>query len=162
MPRYKVLKSVAHNIGHSFTSLMNYAGDDYVMGHLLRLARVTQRDTPTIDFVAGEATPAELLQEPISGVPARYTQLFWDLVERQGSNRTCVKAATFTLKYDIDRRRPLRRNPEITESPYKCDVRITDDRGRPYAAHFGAWWYPERWENQPAPWWRFWEKRTSV
>jgi len=29
MARYKVLKSVAHNIGHSFTSLMNYAGDDY-------------------------------------------------------------------------------------------------------------------------------------
>jgi hypothetical protein len=33
MPRYKVLKSVAHNIGDSFTSLMNYAVDDYPNGN---------------------------------------------------------------------------------------------------------------------------------
>jgi hypothetical protein len=31
MPRYKVLKGVAHHDGHSFTSLMNYVGNDYVM-----------------------------------------------------------------------------------------------------------------------------------
>src|SRR6516225_918103 len=31
MPRFKVLKGVAHNIGHSFTSLMNYSIDDYSM-----------------------------------------------------------------------------------------------------------------------------------
>jgi hypothetical protein len=37
MPRHKVLKGIAHNIGHSFTSLMNYAKDDYSMGHILRL-----------------------------------------------------------------------------------------------------------------------------
>ena len=65
MARYKVLKGVAHNIGHSFVSLMNYAVDDYVMGHLLRFARQTRRDTLTIDFVSGEAGPSELLQEPI-------------------------------------------------------------------------------------------------
>jgi hypothetical protein len=41
MPRFKVLKSVAHNIGHSFTSLMNYSRDDYSMGHILRFARET-------------------------------------------------------------------------------------------------------------------------
>jgi hypothetical protein len=39
MPRFKVLKGVAHNVGASFTSLMNYASDDYSMGHILRFAR---------------------------------------------------------------------------------------------------------------------------
>ena len=39
MPGYKVLKGVAHNVGHSFTSLMNYADDDYTMGYILRFAR---------------------------------------------------------------------------------------------------------------------------
>ena len=61
MARYKVLKSVAHNIGHSFTSLMNYADDDYVMSHILRFARNTGRDTLTLDFVRREAGPPELL-----------------------------------------------------------------------------------------------------
>ena len=72
MARYRVLKSVAHNIGHSFTSLMNYEGDDYVMGHLLRFARRTKLETVTINFVTGEAGPPELLSEPLSTIPARY------------------------------------------------------------------------------------------
>jgi hypothetical protein len=156
--RYKVLKSVAHNIGHSFTSLMNYAGDDYVMGHILRLARLTGQDTLTIDFVAGNAAPVELLQEPISEIPAQYTRFFWSLVETHGSDRTYVKAATLTLHYDIRTQRPLHGNLRIIESPYTCDVRITDDRGRAYTSHFAAWWYPERMENQPTSWWKFWDK----
>jgi hypothetical protein len=54
MARYKVLKSVAHSLGHSFTSLMNYAHDDYVMGHILRFARASNRDTLIIDLMTGE------------------------------------------------------------------------------------------------------------
>jgi hypothetical protein len=76
MSRYKVLKSVAHNIGHSFTSLMNYSGDDYVMGHVLRFARKTGCDTLRIDFVNGKASPPELLVDPIADVPARYVNFF--------------------------------------------------------------------------------------
>ncbi len=135
MARYKVLKSVAHNIGQSFTSLMNYAGDDHVMGHVLRLARQTGCDTLAIDLVAGYAEPAELLQEPISKIPARYSRMFWSLVERHGSNRSFVKAATLVLRYDLHTQRPLHRNENIIESPYTCDVRITDDRGQDYTSH---------------------------
>jgi hypothetical protein len=43
MARYRVLKRVVHNVGHSFTSLMNFCGDDYVIGHILRFARGTGR-----------------------------------------------------------------------------------------------------------------------
>ena len=158
MARYKVLKGVAHNIGHSFTSLMNYAGDDYVMGHILRFARRTGRDTLTIDFVKGQGSPDELLAEPISEIPARYTKFFWDLVSRHGSDRSCVETATLTLRYDISIQRPLRRSPKIAESPYVCDVRISDTRGKDYAAHFRAWWHPEPFGRQsnPIPWWKFW------
>jgi hypothetical protein len=158
MARYKVLKSVAHNIGHSFTSLMNYAGDDYVMGHILRLARQSGVDTLTIDFVKEEAGPPELLAEPISEIPGRYTQFFWDLVRRQGSDRSSVRAATLVLRYNLAINRPLHRNPALMESPYECDVRITDTRGKNYAAHFHAWWSPERSDQSStkSPWWKFW------
>jgi hypothetical protein len=73
MPRYKVLKGVAHNIGHLFTSLMNYAVDDYVKGHILRFARISGKQMLTIDFVAETAGPEELLASPISEVLGRYT-----------------------------------------------------------------------------------------
>jgi hypothetical protein len=141
---------------------MNYAGDDYVMGHILRLARLTGRDTLMIDFVTGHAEPVELLQKPISEVPAQYTQIFWSLVERHGSDRSFVKAATLVLRYDLHTQRPLHRSENIIESPYTCDVRITDDRGQAYTSHFASWWYPERIENQPTVWWKFWQKRKQM
>jgi len=59
MPRFKVLKGVAHNIGHSFTSSMNYAIDDYTMGHVLRFARYSGNDTLHIDFTTGVGKPVE-------------------------------------------------------------------------------------------------------
>lgn len=164
MARYKVLKSVAHNTGHSFTSLMNYAGDDYVMGHILRFARRTGRDTLTIDFVKGEAGPRELLAEPISDIPTRYTEWFWHLVETQGSDRALVQAATLTLRFDIANQRPLSSAPQFIESPFVCDVEIRDTRGKNYRAHFDGWWHPERREHsksEPRTWWKFWLLRRQ-
>ena len=102
-------------IRHSFTSLMNYADDDYVMGHILRFARSPGRDTLTLDFARREAGPPELLAPPISEVPARYTEWFWDLVQRHGSDRSLVQSATLTLRYDIATKRPLRSAPQFIE-----------------------------------------------
>jgi hypothetical protein len=159
MPKYKALKSVAHNIGHSFTSLMNFAGDDYVMGHILRLARSTGVDTLQINLAAGEGSPKELFADPISNVPAWESKKFWDLVQRHGSDRPYVRAATLVLRYNLTVQRPAP-SPQFTESPYVCDVRIVDIRGKNYDAHFEGWWYPEQPDSNKGKtkryWWRFW------
>lgn len=152
MPPYKVLKGVAHNIGHSFTSLMNYADDDYSMGHILRFARETGINELTLDLVTGEGQPKALLRHPISELPRWYTKMFWNMVASSGSDLSLVRAASLTLRYDLteDRSFPV-------ESPYACDVSIQDDRGKVYRAHFDGWWYAEkkmllatvrRWWNQ--------------
>jgi hypothetical protein len=69
MPKVKVLKGVAHNIGDSFTSLMNYCADDYSMGHILRFARESGINTLTIDseFSVGmrDGTQVALLRSVI-------------------------------------------------------------------------------------------------
>jgi hypothetical protein len=76
---------------------MNFAGDDYVMGRILRRARTTGRDTLTINFVNGETGPPELLAQPISEVPARYTEFSWDLIQRHGSDRSLVRSPFASL-----------------------------------------------------------------
>jgi hypothetical protein len=153
MPRYKVLKGVAHNIGHSFTSLMNYAKDDYTMGHILRFARESGKDSLVIDLVSGEGRPPELLRDPISQAPQWYSKMFWNMVVRSGSDRTFVQSATLTLKYDLTR---VRQPPgtRFHESPYTCEVAILDNRDKTYAAYFSGWWYPERTDDLPRH--RFW------
>jgi hypothetical protein len=142
MARYKVLKSVAHSLGHSFTSLMNYAHDDYVMGHILRFARASNRDTLIIDLMTGEADPAVLIQPPIEEVPGRYAAWLRDLVKTHQSDMRFVQAAGLTLRFDLQKSR-TKRETGSTESPYVCDVVITDDRDKEYTAHFEGWWYPE-------------------
>ena len=139
MQRYKVLKGVAHNIGHSFTSLMNYAKDDYSMGHILRFARETGVSELTIDFVTGRGQPSALLRDPIAELPGWYTKMFWNMVERSGSDRSLVQAAKLTLRYDLTRSRSF-----PIENHYICDVSILDNRGKSYASHFDGWWYVER------------------
>jgi len=56
MDRYKVLKSVAHSLGHSFVSRMNYRDNDFVMGHPPTQARQTRQPSlPVADRVAAGA-----------------------------------------------------------------------------------------------------------
>ena len=66
MARYKVLKSVAHSFAHSFTSLMNYSGDDYVMGHLLRRAEDIGEPALAVDVLTGKAEPGALLTRDVA------------------------------------------------------------------------------------------------
>jgi hypothetical protein len=158
MPRVKVLKGVAHNVGSSFTSLMNYTADDYSMGHLLRFARASGRSTLTIDLLNGNGSPDGLLKEPISELPSWYSKMFLRLVESAGSDRTLIRSATLTVKYDLLRSQPSP-IPAEPQNPYTCDVSIVDYRGKDYVAHFDGWWFVERMEvNRPTPsapkWWR--------
>ncbi|HET7024699.1 MAG TPA: hypothetical protein VFI39_05800 [Gemmatimonadales bacterium] len=138
---------------------MNYAHDDYVMGHLLRFARSTKHDTLLIDLMTGTARPQALLQSPIEDVPRRYASWLRDLVKNHRSDMRFVHTAALTLHFNLAVARPLRGDAKLSENPYRCDVVITDDRGKEYAAHFEGWWYPER-TNESAddhkPWWKFW------
>lgn len=149
MAGVKVLKGVAHNVGSSFTSLMNYASDDYSMGHILRFARESGSDTLTIDLLNGRGNPETLLKEPISGLPSWYSKMFLRLVESAGSDRKLVQSATIKVAYDLRRERPSP-IPGEPQSPYTCDVSIVDVRGKNYTAHFDGWWFIERVEiNRP-------------
>lgn len=143
MARYRVLKGVAHNVGYSFVSLMNYAGDDYVMGHILRLGRTTGRDTLTINLMDGTGEPPELLVSPISDVPTWYSKMFWRLVRSHGSDPSLVRSALLVIRYNLSEERRSLTNPQLLHSPFIGDVTIVDARGKEYQSHFDGWWAPE-------------------
>jgi hypothetical protein len=145
MPRVKVLKGVAHNVGSSFTSLMNYADDDYSMGHILRFARESGIETLTIDLLNGRGEPDALLKDPILELPSWYSKMLLRLVESSGSDRQLIQSARLTVTYDLRRSRPSP-IPGEAQSAYTCDVSIVDFRGKDYASHFDGWWFVERME----------------
>jgi hypothetical protein len=151
MARYKVLKSVAHSVGHSFTSLMNYRGDDYVMGHLLRRAREVGDGTLLVDILSGEAAPQSLLTRPVREAVESYHTWFPKLVESHRTSLELIASARMTITFDLAVNRPVIHAPGYVESPYVCRVELIDDRGKAWAAEIRDWWYPEAGRLIPSP-----------
>ena len=143
MARYKVLRGVANSLAHSFTSLMNYVGNDYVMGHLLRGARNTGEATLTVDVLTGAASPPALLSREVAASIRGYYEWFPKLVVSNKSDMRFIRAARLLVSFDLSKRRPVRNAPDLEESPYVCRVEIEDDRGRLWSSEMRDWWYPE-------------------
>jgi hypothetical protein len=143
MPRYKTLQSVAHNFGQSFTSLVNYYEDDFLMGHLLRRARQINVSTLTLDLLTGQRTPPELCDVHVSEALDGYVEWFPDLVRSHESDVSLIKSAQMEVAFDLPTERPDRNFPKALESPYRCTVDIVDDRGKHWQAELSGWWSPE-------------------
>jgi hypothetical protein len=54
--KYKHIAGAIHNFGHSFTSLMNYVDDEYVMDELAKIH--AQGHDIEVDWLSGSFTPA--------------------------------------------------------------------------------------------------------
>lgn len=143
MASHKKLQSVSRSIADSFTSLMNYSGNDYVMGHLLKAARTTGMSRLDVDLLSGIASPKGLLVKPVAISVDAYCQDLSSLVRRSGSDMAFVRSASLSVEFDISISRPYSRAPHLSESPYTCAARIEDDRGKIYESELKGWWYPE-------------------
>lgn len=141
MPRYKVLKSVAHNVGHSFLSDMNTMDGftSFVPQQLFDVARKTDEDTVTIDFLKESIEPKVFEAPHIVQSLQQYRAMLEDLVVAQGAEWSMVRGACLTLRFHPPGSdRTVGRRPK-----FECIVEIVDDRG---IAHRGT---PRNWWSDP-------------
>lgn len=143
MTSHKPLKSISHNFGHSFISLMNYINDDYVLGHLLKQARKTNLNRLEVDILNNNAKPVLLLTKPIVESIDHWSKWFPTLVTSSGSTIDYVSSAKMTIEFDLLKHRPSLNDNTITENPFVCKIIITDDRGKEYKHTHTGWWFPE-------------------
>jgi len=141
--RRKLLKSISHNFGHSFISLMNYINDDYFMGHVLKQARKTKCNKLTVDILENLAEPSELLTDPIKSSIEHWNKWFPTLVKSSGSTMDYVSSAKMTIEFELNLARPHLGNKGFIESPFVCEIVIIDDRGKEYIRKHEGWWFPE-------------------
>jgi hypothetical protein len=143
MTSHKPLKSVSHNFGHSFISLMNYVFDDYLLGHLLKQARTVKINKLRVDLINNHAEPKELLTDPITSSINRYCNWFPNLVKDSGSTMDFVISATMTIEFDLENSRPHHTDDDFVENPFSCEVIILDDQGKEHRHKHSGWWFPE-------------------
>ena len=144
MTSHKPLKSVSHNFGHSFLSLMNYINDAYFMGPLLKQARKTNCNKLTVDILRNIAEPTELLTDQIKQSFEHWNNWFPTLVESSGSTMEYVSSATMTIEFDLQQTRPYAGKLDYIESPFVCEIIITDDRKKEYKHKHEGWWFTEQ------------------
>jgi hypothetical protein len=145
---------VVRSVAESFTSLMNYRGDDYVMGHLVSAAWVSGARELRVNLLTGATNASPLLVPDVQASVSSYVEWFPDTVRRSRSDLSLVAEADLVVTVEPGIRR-AHDNSGLVESPFTCTVRIIDDKGREYSHRVDGWWYPEK-TVVAKPWWRFW------
>lgn len=57
MPSIKKLKDIAHNAAHSYLSLMNYDGEEYIIERLFQIAKNTKQTNIKINILKPAIEP---------------------------------------------------------------------------------------------------------
>jgi len=139
MARYKVLKSVAHNFAHSFVSLMNYNGGDYVNSHLTRAVQGIESGEIRSDLLRRTVEPSPLLIEPVAGAIDSYVADFGRFVTQGGAALDTLNQAHFRVRVE---RRPVigKGAGEIVAALITAEVTLRDDRGRSHVGESRTPW----------------------
>ncbi|MBA4384365.1 MAG: hypothetical protein C0410_06490 [Anaerolinea sp.] len=140
---HKALKGVAHNFVESFTSLMNYRDNDYVMGHIVHTSWFTGATEIKVDILNGIFQESPLLTNPVKESIKWYINNFKDFVNRSQSNISFVKKAELSIVVKQTNIGEPKRS-EFQASPYTCKIFIIDDYGKEYSYEKKDWWYPEK------------------
>jgi hypothetical protein len=143
MPSHKLLNGIVRSLAESFTSLMNYIENDYVMGHIIISAWHTGAKELRVNLLTGQTEDSPLLTQPVKLSIQRYIKIFPDLVKRSRSSMDFINSAYLVVTVDPTRKRRVLSAPDFMESPFTCTVSIVDDRGKLYSYTVKNWWYPE-------------------
>jgi hypothetical protein len=140
MTNYKVLKSVAHDLGESFLSDKNSVDSfkSYVPERLFVLACDHALSRIQIDFFKGTITPTVFAVGDVLKSISLYKRALPRLVESQGASWDTVRGAGLELVFDLPSARAVDGGEPVTPS-FKCSVHILDDRG---VSHVGR---PTNW-----------------
>ena len=128
MASRKPLKSVTHNLAHSFSSPMNYTEDDYFMSHLLKAATRSGIATLEVDLINRKAAPRELLVRPVAESVQLCCRDFPDLVRRTGSDPDLVIEARLDVTFRLPAVSRALIDPPCRAAQFICTCRIVDDR----------------------------------
>jgi hypothetical protein len=143
--KYKNIKSVAHNIGHSLLSDMNATGSGsqytIVPELLFRAAEREGVSSVCIDLRSGKVLPDSIALPEVRDAAVSYARWLPDLLVSQQVEPSAVTRATLTLEFDYSRRRQSRYTPEVGIPEFECTVEIADDRGTVHRGSPTNWWH---------------------
>jgi len=142
--KYKNIKSVAHNLGHSFLSDMNAATirGEYVFisQRLFAAAAASRVEHIAVDFVTGQVAPDSIRSPELLTAVIQYAESLPRLLESQNVSPNAIVGARLTIDIDYEHAREARYAPAETIPEFRCRVELTDDRGIVHVGTPTNWW----------------------
>ncbi|OQX56136.1 MAG: hypothetical protein B5M53_02990 [Candidatus Cloacimonas sp. 4484_209] len=139
MPRLKVLKSVAHNLGHHYLSLMNDGEHMDIETHIFHIVRDTNEPHIFIDVMKCYIEPEVFRTKVILDSLIRLKSFLKYLVERQGLTMDKVKSATMRIRYEF-KNIQISKKSTSGDIPYDCIVEIIAVNGKKFIGKVEEWW----------------------
>ena len=142
--KYKNIKSVAHNLGHSFLSDMNASGvgGGYTIVPELLFAAAESARAPEvrIDLIARTVSPHSLASAVVQDSVSNYARMLFRLCADQNVDAPAIRSATIAIAFDYSRTRCTKYDPVVCIQEFDCTVEIVDDRGVLHQARSDHWW----------------------
>ena len=117
--RYKNIKSVLHNFGHSFFSLMNYVDGEYIIDIVGKILREIDTHELRISFPEGRLTPEFDYPETL----IKSIKYWADALPRQASSQNV----------DISKVSDIQLIAKLTSLGIQYHAEAKDDRGVEYS-----------------------------
>lgn len=142
--KYKLIKGVAHNLGHSFLSdsnaVMREGVYTIVPSVLFSAAMAAAVPKVEIDLLRETVEPVKLALPEIARSLAFYHGWLPGLLRSHGVDPGVIQAATITIGFDYTRTRRSAFQPTEEIPEFVCTVRLIDDRGVTHEAMPTDWW----------------------
>jgi hypothetical protein len=143
MGKYKNIRSVAHNFGHSFLSDMNLtAAEEHarlVPDLIYEAAKAGCTPVVRIDFIQKQVEPTSIDLPAIQAAIERYAAWLPELLRSQSIEPEMICEATLKLHFDFDHPRQSRFEEQRELPSVTCTVVLVDDRGTAHEAHPHNW-----------------------
>lgn len=123
MAKYKVLKSIAHNTGHSLLGATNWYQGKFPFEHLSHAMRQSEQPRVQVDLLAGTIKPAALRTAEVDQFIELGQIILESLLRREGWSPEQMQRAEFYLDLDAP----------------ACRVEIEDDRGKLHTGNVVDW-----------------------
>lgn len=133
----KALRSVGHNIAHSYLSLLNDIDGEIVVQYLYNLSQNSGKNTLYIDVLSCRIEPLYFDTEGIRSSLIKLRNHFIHLLLIENITLEHIKKASIVITFDLDENYC---NNEIKLPIYDCEVVIVDFRDKVHKSKVKEWW----------------------
>jgi hypothetical protein len=140
MPRMKMLKSIAHNVAHSYLSLMNYIDGEYTVERLFQIAKESKQTIIVIDILIRSIEPQIYVVSEIEKSLIYLEKTFDSLIKAEEITREHILSAVITIEFDLEKTQISKTVPDLELPKYECMSEIIDSTGKVYRKEVVEWW----------------------